>query len=132
MNGGGAVLRAKGWGGFLAARCKSPWQQALANNRGDDKKPPRVCVDGVSAKAERKKQPGEDHAPLLVHPSLLDGLSFPMSVVFAVRQLKWRPPRDQPLTILMLGATYKAGTVYPVWCFIHAWTGSSNERVRLS
>lgn len=49
-----------------------------------------------------------DDGKLVVEPALLDGLSFPMSLIVAARTVGFRPRPDSKLTILVLGASIKA------------------------
>ena len=43
-----------------------------------------------------------------VEPPMLDGLSYPLSLLHAMRLLRLRPPSHETLTVLIVGATSKA------------------------
>ena len=50
------------------------------------------------------KDPGTLH----VDPPMIDGLSYPLSLVFALQQLRLTPPKPGPLYLLIAGASSKA------------------------
>ena len=45
---------------------------------------------------------------LRIEPPMIDGLSYPLSLVFALQQLRLRPPQPGPLQLLLVGASSKA------------------------
>jgi len=43
-----------------------------------------------------------------VEPPMLDGLSYPLTLIYALQRLRLRPPSPGPLTLLIVGASSKA------------------------
>ena len=52
--------------------------------------------------------PPDGDGTIRVQPPLLDGLSYPVTLLFALQQLQLQPPSPGPLTILVVGASSKA------------------------
>ena len=50
----------------------------------------------------------KDPTTLRVEPPMIDGLSYPLSLLFALQQLRLRPPQPGPLHLLIAGASSKA------------------------
>ena len=111
----------QGWNGFLSSRYPGLWQNEMtAEVPNDDVPPRRVVVKGIAPSAQTKRLAGDAEPPLVLHPSVLDGLSYPMSVIYAIRTLKWKPAAGKPLTMLLLGATAKTGGTCTPGCGVSA------------
>ena len=52
--------------------------------------------------------PPDATGTIRVQPPMVDGLSYPLSLAFALQQLRMRPPRPGPLAVLVIGASSKA------------------------
>ena len=114
----------QGWSQYFALRFPGKWQAAMLEEtattasgkplRTDMPPPRRVVVDGVGDAKEKRTRPGDTEPPLVLHPSLVDGLSYPMSLIYQLRTMSIRGPKSGTLTILVLGATVKAGWSPPL------------------
>jgi len=52
--------------------------------------------------------PPDATGTIKVQPPMLDGLSYCLTLVFALQQLNLKPPKPGPLTLLVIGASSKA------------------------
>lgn len=52
--------------------------------------------------------PPDAGGTIRIEPPMLDGCSYPLSLLHAMQMLKLRPPSHDPLTILIIGASSKA------------------------
>lgn len=78
-------------------------RSGAATVRAKARVPPEVVLEGVNT------PPKDGRATLMVHPSILDGCSYPMTLVCALRAIKWAPPAGKELTIVMIGASERTG-----------------------
>ena len=54
------------------------------------------------------RMPADGTGTIRVEPPMLDGLSYPLTLVYALQRLRLRPPTPGPLSILIVGASSKA------------------------
>lgn len=69
--------------------------------------PTAPALDSWRAYLETRLPPDES-GTIRVEPPMLDGLSYPLTLVHAMRLLRLKPPRPGPFAILVLGASSKA------------------------
>ena len=50
----------------------------------------------------------DDSGTIRIEPPMLDGLSYPLSLVYALQKLRLTPPQPGPLYLLIVGASSKA------------------------
>lgn len=54
------------------------------------------------------RMPADSSGTIKVDAPLLDGLSYPLSLMFALQKLRLTPPQPGPLYVLIIGASSKA------------------------